>query len=127
MEVKKPPILAHRAPFALTLTEVFAEERNVGIVSDKAPSGVMEGAILCSLHRCVELALQACADAARDRGVQLYSEIGAGVPEEVETGEDRLREQLTGVGREVLVHSDGGALTFHAEPEASAWRGYVAL
>ena len=62
----------------------------------------MEGARLCSLHRCVEQALQAHADAARNRGIELFSEIRAGVPEHVETDADHLREELTGLVRDAL-------------------------
>ena len=95
---------------------------NVGTVSDNAPTGVMVGARLCSLHRCVEHALQAYADAARDRGIELFSEIRAGVPEQVETDGNRLSELLTGLVRDALVHSNGDSLTLHAVAEASVGR-----
>ena len=79
----------------------------------------MEGATLCSLHRCVAQALQAHADAARDRGIELFTEIRAGVPEQVETDGDQLREQLTGLVRDALAQSNSGSLTLHAAAEAS--------
>lgn len=87
--------------------------------SGNATSGVMERASLCSLHRCVEQALQAHADTARDRGVQLFSGINPGVPEQVETNGDKLREQLTSLVGDALSQSNGGSLTLHAAAEAS--------
>jgi CheY-like chemotaxis protein len=80
----------------------------------------MEGAILCSLHKCVEQALLAHADAARDRGVELFSAINSGVPEQVETDGDRLRDQLAGLVHDALAQTNGGSLTLHAAAETSA-------
>jgi CheY-like chemotaxis protein len=119
MEATKPPILAHCAPLALTLAHVFAEERNVTDFSGNAPSGVIEGASLCSLHRCVEQALQEHAEAARDRGVQLFSGINSGVPDQVEADGDQLREQLTGLVGDALARINGGSVTLHAAADAS--------
>jgi CheY-like chemotaxis protein len=87
--------------------------------SGNATSGVMERASLCSLHACVEQALQTHADAARDRGVQLFSGINSGVPEQVEANGDQLSEQLTSLVGDALVQSNGGSLTLHAVAEAS--------
>jgi CheY-like chemotaxis protein len=89
-------------------------------VSNTAPSGVMEGASLCLLHRCVEDALQVYAEAARDRGIELFSEIRAGVPEQVETNGDGLRRLLAGLVGDALKQNVVNSLTLHAVAETSA-------
>jgi len=73
----------------------------------------------------MENSLQAHTDAARDRGVQLFSEIRTGVPEQVEADGVRLCEQLTELVRDAVLNSNGGILTLHAVAETSG--GHVTV